>query len=325
MEHMSEQNRKAFLKGWEVYSRLYGPVMEPAFKDDTAARVKIVSALNRMYGKDLNAAISHLEDIRERCCYDADWAAWSFFVGLCFDMAGDTEHMLHCYNACISYEPAFYLPYLKAAMAEHAAADFEAAAEHYCRCLECLSKNSDSPGAEGKQAAAYTGLISCLTMMHRYGEAERLLKQSGAGSADFAAVGAVLYAAMGIRPKAEMQLARLEFQDEEQAAHVRALAEDILEGRDAHFHPLPVDDGKIKEFWPWFADNEKQLSAENIGQQLRSVFPFLERNAGLRVENEKKQIIFKDSYAMSLQLGYGKLIAACPQLIKENWCFAIEH
>ena len=321
---MSGFDKEAFQRAWELYGRLYGPIMEPAFKTDEQARLKLVYALNRMHGKQLNEAIAHLEDIRERCCYNEDWAAWSFFVGLCFDMAGDTEHMLHCYNACISYEPAFYMPYLKAAMAEHRGAEFEAAAEHYCLCLERLSENPDVPGMEGKQAVAYSSLISCLTMMHRYGEAERLLKQSGAGTADFAAVGAVLYAAMGIRPKAQMQLARLEIQDEEQAAHVRALTEDILEGKDAHFHALPVDDDSIENFWKCFGETEN-LDMEKLIRMLWEMLPFLEREPFAELNVEEKRIVFHDRYAMSLQYGYGKLLAACPQGIMQHWSFAVEH
>ena len=321
---MSEFDKEAFLKAWDFYKRLYGPIMEPAFKTDEQARLKLIYALNRMHGKQLNEAIAHLEDIRERCCYNEDWAAWSFFVGLCFDMAGDTEHMLHCYNACISYEPAFYMPYLKAAVAEHHAADFEAAAEHYCLCLERLSENPDVPGWEEKQAVAYSSLISCLTMMHRYSEAERLFKQAGVGSADFAAVGAVLYAAMGNRPKANVQLARVEIQDEEQAAHVRSLVDEILEGKDAHFHPLPVDDEKIAAFWQHF-ESAEGVNTEELAQQLADLFPFLERAVEIELKPEEKKIIFRDRFAMSLQYGYGKLLAACPQSIKASWSFAVEH
>lgn len=322
-KEQSSFDKEAFQRSWEFYSKIYGPILEPAFKDDSHARVKIISALNRMYGKDLNKAIEHLEDIRECCCYDADWAAWSFFVGLCFDMARDTEHMLHCYNACVSYEPKFYLPYLKLAVQEHRNADFDAAAEHYMTALEYLGEMEASQRVNDGVELAYSSLISCLTMMHRYREAEALLKQAGVGSASFAAVGAMLYAAMGNKQKAEVQLARLEIQDAEQAAQSREMVQDILNGKHPHFHSLPVDGEKIAEFWKWFGSNEANIDTENIGQQLWEVFDFLEREAAVQIEERK--IVFKDSYAMSLQLGYGKLIAACPDSLKENWSFSIEH
>ena len=323
-----------FKRSWQEYCKVFGPIMEPAYKNDIKSRMKLVEALNFISKRQLNDAVNALQEIREEGRCDADTAAWSFFIGFCFELAGRKEQMMHCYSASASFGHRFYKPYLKMAIVEHSDADFEAAAQHYEEAVICIGELPEEQRDNNSLELAYSSLISCLTMMHRYREAETLLKQAGVGSASFAAAGAVLYAALGNRQKANVQLARLEIQDEERAEHTRALVEQILSGEHAHFHPVPIEEEKIVEFWDWFASMEEDLkltddesAAYEIADKLKDSFSFLERDARLRLCGSEKgrQVILKDFYAIGLQQGYGRLLAACPEKLKEYWLFSIEH
>lgn len=305
--------------------------MEPAFKNDTDSRVKLLDALECIRNRQLNAAVELLQQIREKAVCDADTAAWSFFVGFCFELAGRKENMKHCYEASVSYGHNFYMPYLKLALMEHSNANFEAAREHYNSAIICLSKMEENKRDDKSLVKAWANLVSCLTMMHRYSEAEEILRQA-AGREGFEACGAVLYAALGKSQKCKALIEKIKEQSEEHAEELGLMTAKILDGSHPHFHPQPMEEGADKRFWQWFEENEEELRGEMeeilpriVGEALGEVFPFLEREAELRAERKGKSIklILKDRYAIGLQQGYGKLLSAAPEF--KDWSFAIEH
>ena len=316
---------------WQTWCKKFGPIMEPAYKNDPESRVKLTEALEYISQRQLNKAIESLQEIREKAICDADTAAWSFFVGFCFELAGRKENMKHCYEASIGLGHRFYLPHLKLALMEHGDANFEAAYEHYSNAIVCLGETEAVYGDSASLLKAWRGLVSCLTMMHRYSEAEELYLQAE-GQEDMDTCGAVLYAALGKRQKSLGLLEIVETKRPEQAESLRQMTEQILDGSHPHFHPQPMPAGAIERFWQWFCDNEEELRGEMeetlaplVAEQLKEVISFLERDAELRAERKGKTIrlYLKDRYAIALQQAYGRLINSAPAF--EDWSFAIEH
>ena len=328
-----DENR-SFQQRWQGYCRRFGPIMEPAFKNDMPSRLKLLDALDFISSRQLNKAVDCLQEIREKAVNDDDTAAWSFFIGFCFELAGQREHMMHCYIASASFGHSFYMPYLKMAIAEHAEADFAAAREDYLSAMSCLGQMSAEEMDNQALLRAWTGLVSCLTMMHRYSEAEEIMKQGDEKHPRMAPAAAVLYAALGNRQKAEDFLRSIEKLDAEQAKITAELTSRILDGSHPHFHPQQIENQSLLDFWACFEENSKELKsmeetelAEKLSEQLSKIYPFMGRPVQLRAESseEKTKVFLKDCYAIGLQQGFGKLLNMRPKSLDGEWSFAIEH
>ena len=323
-----------FLQRWQAYCRRFGAIMEPAFKDDMPSRMKLLEALDHIASRQLNKAVDCLQEIREQAVNDADTAAWSFFIGYCFELAGQREHMMHCYRASASFEHSFYMPYLKMAVAEQAEADFAAAKEDYMMAMSCLGQMEESEMDKQALIRAWTGLVSCLTMMHRYSEAEDILKQGDTKHPRMAPAAAVLYAALANRQKTEEYISQIQKHDTEQANITAELTAQILAGTHPHFHPQQIDNKAVAAFWEWFEKNaaemertEESVLPEKLSEQLRGIYPFMGRPVQLRAsrKGQKIEIFLKDCYAIGLQQGFGRLLNMKPESIGKEWSFAIEH
>ncbi|MBQ5671846.1 MAG: hypothetical protein IIV43_05780, partial [Oscillospiraceae bacterium] len=84
----------ALWQSWEVHRQAFGPILEPAFEENPQVRVLLINALNYISRRDIKHGLEILKKIREYCIYDEDMAAWTFFVGLCFDVVGAQKQML---------------------------------------------------------------------------------------------------------------------------------------------------------------------------------------------------------------------------------------
>lgn len=204
---------EALRQSWEVHRQAFGPILEPAFVENPQVRIHLINALNHISRREVQRGLELLQEIRPHCLYDEDKAAWTFLVGLCYEMGGAKAQMLQWYADAAKFGHRFYLPYLKLAKAAHSGAQFEAARGYYETAIECLLEMSEAERSEMILGSAYTNLTSCLTMLHDYEgalrawhKAQRCPQQPGAD-----ATAAILYAAMG--------------DAEATARHIRALAE----------------------------------------------------------------------------------------------------
>lgn len=233
MENL-ENARDSLEYSWEVHRQAFGPILEPAFVENPQVRIPLIDALNHISRRQVTRGLEILQSIQEHCIYDEDKAAWTFFVGLCFEMAGRTEKMLQWYEAAGKYGHHFYLPYLKIAKAAHQAAQFEKAWNYYTIAISCLLEMRE---VEDILGSAYTNLTSCLTMLHRYAQAEQAWHtaqqyplQPGA-----AATGAILYAAMGHAEQCQAYIEQLKERFPAWVAQTQAMTQQILSGRHPHF------------------------------------------------------------------------------------------
>lgn len=222
----------ALQHNWEVHRQAFGPILEPAFQENPQVRLLVIRALNHISRREVKQGMEVLKEIQQYCIYEEDKAAWAFFVGLCFEMGGATKQSLEWYEKAGQIGHSFYLPYLKLAKAAHGSAQFEQAKGYYETAIACLLEMPEAEKDEEILGAAYTNLTSCLTMLHRYPEAERAWQtaqrypaQPGAD-----ATGAILYAAMGDRNKTEHYICCLREHYPAWVLQTQQMTQQILDG-----------------------------------------------------------------------------------------------
>ena len=339
-------NSPKFQKSWQVHMNAFGPILEPAFKENYQARVHLTAALNEISGGKLKQGFEKLRKLGDTCVTNEDKAAWLFFMGLCFKMAGETGSMFRYYGMAEEMGHKFYLPYLEMAKAAHGEAVFDDAAGYYFKAMQCLeeSENDKFFGVHSKNtllASVGTNFASCLTMMHKYDAAEAELARAEEllpTQPGRSATKAILYAAMGRAEDVASCLEALKSEAPMMLAQTQKMTDEILTGKHAHFAAIEPADGEIENFWAWFCENEEKLRAfiesgetdgffKLIQPALAKPFPFINRTPELGIEKKdgKTEVSLVDFYTVSLAEGYKKLIEACPEAVKEHWSFEIVH
>lgn len=338
--------RKAFekpdvRKSWEAHMKAFGPILEPAFADNLQARIHLTAALNFISTRNLAQALVKLKALQKAVSNDADKAALLFCLGLYGEMAGSQEQMLAYYTYANQCGHKFYLPYLKVAKFYLNGRMCREAEENFRKAIDSFTATGLSDGDKIILGSAYTNLASCLTMQHRYEEAEDALATSRSIYPDApgrAAAEAVLYAIRGDASRTEESLAVLKTQDENVYAAVKKNTDGILAGTDPMFFEVPVDEEKIAAFWQWFAGYEAEMKTlldkekydeglTPVAKQLLVAFPFLEEIPNVALgKNDKGYVVeLKDYYAVAIAAAYEKLLADCPEDILSRWQFAIAH
>lgn len=230
----------ALRRSWEIHRQAFGPILEPAFVENQQVRILLINALNHISRREVKRGMELLKEIHPHCIYDEDKAAWTFFVGLCFEMGGAREQMLQWYENAGKFGHRFYLPYLKLAKAAHSAAQFQKAAGYYKTAIDCLLEMSENDQDETILGSACTNLTSCLTMLHQYTDAEKawMAAQKYPLQPGADATAAILYAAMGNKEKTAAHIEQLKVKLPAWVAQTEEMTRQILEGT----HPaFPVE------------------------------------------------------------------------------------
>lgn len=329
----------AVQKSWRVHTQAFGPILEPAFVENYQARIHLTNALNHMSKRDLKGGLQKLNLIEKDCESDADKAAWLFCMGLCMEMAGMKEEMVSFYQNAGKFGHGFYLPYLKVAKTAHNDAVFEVAKENYESAIRCLCEGDAVAQNQMIIGSVYANYASCLTMMHRYDDAEAALQRSCEILPHLqgrAASEAILAAAKGESEKALSIVAQIKEQEPTVFPMTNKMVTEILEKKHPHFASVDMKDGWEAEFWTWFAENEgeflRNLEAEDyasvfaaVQPKLKEFFPFMERDLEFAFEKKENgyNLVFADFFMVSLTEAYRDLIEAVPASISERWSFEI--
>lgn len=326
-EEMYDQAESALKHSWEIHKQVFGTILEPAFKDDPQVRISLIAALNHISHRDIKRGMEVLYSIKNACICNEDKAAWAFCVGLSFDMIGAKKQMTVWYKEAEKYGHGFYLPYLKIAKTAHENAKYDEAHKYYMIAIDCLKKNDFSSNKPILLASAYSNHISCLTMMHRYKDAELELNNVSSIMPESISVAAVLYAAIGNADMVSNLLKALKAKLPELGENTEKMTELILMGAHPHFSVVPVEPFNISTFWNWFCENSSCIDEKSLSEQLIMAFPFMNREPGpeIRINGSKKMIVFHDFYAVGLHYGYSQLIRECPAEISDEWTFTIVH
>jgi len=238
-ENNFEMAQQALQRSWEIHCQAFGPILKPAFEENQQVRIPLIAALNHISRREIQQGMEKLKEIQEFCIYDEDRAAWTFFVGLCFEMAGSRKHMRKWYADSAKYHHRFYLPYLKLAKAAVEDKDFKQAKDYFEIGIACMLQMPENEQDEVILGSSYTNLASCLTMLHQYEAAEMAWKaaQQYTTQPGAPAVAAVLYAAMGDRVQSEAYLKKLEKSHPAMAQQTQIAVQKILDGT----HPVFLD------------------------------------------------------------------------------------
>ena len=327
-------NSQEFQKSWDAHMQAFGPILEPAFAEDYQTRVHLTAALNIISNRNINGGLKKLKSLQDKCKNDTDKAALLFFMGVCFEMAGQQEQMLECYTYANEYEHGFYLPYLKVARVFLDERNYDKAEENFRRVFHCL--DTAEPNEQGRLilSSAYTNYATCMTMMHRYEEAEKALSKAkklypnalGRESAE-----AVLHAIRGNTEQMEKCLETLKKYDPEMFDDAKKSTEKILTRTDPLFYEIAVDDTKITDFWCWFKACEAELLLKlerqeyeevinSVAEQLFIAFPFLDEQPpyiGLSRDNDGYVVVLHDMYVTAVMNAYEKLLQARQAVVGE--------
>lgn len=312
---------KKIQESWVVHQRAFGPILDVAFKDDYQARIHLCAALNFISRQKVKEGLNKLQSLQKHCDKDEDFAAWYFFMGLAFEVAGAKEQMIACYREAGKYHHQFYLPYLKVAKIAHQDGVFDIAKEYYLEALNCTNEPNIL-------ASIYTNLASALTMMHDYDKAEEMFEKSE--SLLVTQVGrnvgkAILYAARRDENKVKELLVNIKYESPNMYEQAKEETEKILTNKHPHFSEVEIDEEKISEFWTWFKNqsftNPEQLIT-SLQTKLNEMFEFLHKEVELGYDQETNTIIFVDSYAVALRQYYQAMIEACDV---DSYHFIIEH
>ncbi len=211
VEKMAEKafESEAFQKSWQMHERAFGPILLPAFTDSMAARVHLTNALNHISRRETGRGIELLEKIEPACQNDADHAAWNFFMGLAYEMAGDLEGMGKWYAFAIDYRPPFYLPYLKLAKYQHQKGALDASEKNFEKAIMCLQNAEKTEQNTVILASTYANFAATLVHLKDYARAKEMLLLSESLIPVLAGrdgTWAILYACLGDRENAEKYL-----------------------------------------------------------------------------------------------------------------------
>lgn len=330
-----EGAQQAMQRSWNIHMQAFGPILSEAFKGNIEARAALTAALNHISRQNVKRGLELLRALKDHCRCSADLAAWAFFVGLCFEIAGKPELMRRWYLESDRFGHRFALPQLKLARLYHREARFDEAEKFYRKAIACLNESESADKAQ--LSAAYTNLCSCLTMMHRFDEAldawQAALSLPGRPGAE--ACAAILHAARGEKQKSMEYIAALKKTAPEslfsQTMETVAL---ILSGKHAHFSKAPIDRAAAERFWLWFIENRQAVAAgdeaalSHAARLIEKVFPFLNKPLPapvIKSDGGRINLLFSDSYAVGLHYGYASLLELCPRELEGDWRFEIVH
>jgi len=330
-----------FQKSWEIHMRAFGPILAPAFAEDYQAKVHLCAALNHISTKNIPQALVKLKQLDKHCVTDADKTAMLFFLGLFCEASGNQEQMIALYSRANEFAHRFYLPYLKVAKFFLDNHDYEKAEENYRAAIDCFAATGLGQQEKLILGSAYTNLASCLTMMHRYGEADAALATSRSLYPDApgrVAVEAILFAVRGDSEQANARLAALKDFSPEGYRLIKEGIDKILSGTDPLFFAVPIEEGSIAGFWDWFIPYSDTMKAmldrqeyeeaiAPVAQKLLETFPFLEEVPYVALgQNDAGYVLeLKDMYAVGVMDAYDRLLKACPEEVTSRWQFSVVH
>lgn len=337
-------NSPRFQQSWQVHMQAFGPILLPAYDGCYTAKVHLTNILNKISVGDVNGARAVMETLEKSCGCDKpeEKALMAFLQGLCCEVSGDKMRMFSMYVEAGYHHHRFYLPHLKCAKFAQESGQLDIALAEYSKALPLIREMPDGPGRARLLGSTLTNTASCLTYMHRYQDAEALLKDARQTGpvARIESVEAVLYAATGRKDDMENALSSLT--NDPEYAHICELVRGILDGQDPHFTAQPVNAEAVAAFWQWFAENEAHLLSlynqqdeelpeefvDLVCDHMNPCFPFEHPPVELGSVQDAdipEVIFFTNSFNRSVNAGYGTIIEACPADLASRWNFTAER
>lgn len=338
-------NSPRFQQAWQVHMQAFGPILAPAYEGCYTAKVHLINILNKISVGDVNGARTVLATLTRSCGCDtpAEKALSDFLFGLCYEVAGDKMAMFGMYHMAGQHGHRFYLPHLKCARFAHESGQLDIALTEYFKAIAIIRDMPEGAERAKLLGSTLTNAASCMTYMHRYQDAEALLKEARQTGpvARIETVEAVLLAALDREEEMEACLVALAEADDPAYDHILDLVTKIINGQDPHFTPQPVNEEAIAAFWQWFEEKEgsllelynqrdEELPDEfltHMTGHLLPCFPFEHPPVEIAAHEEDNtpELYFSDGYHRAVAEGLRQLFSACPAGIAARWTFTIEH
>ena len=344
----NDKVRKGFEDSWYIHCRMFDDILEPAFKDDTASRLELTAALNFISRGEISKGLKKLDKLFEFCETDEDFAAFYFFMGVCYERMGMSLNAGMFFAESAKREPAFYMVYLMLAKCLHSEKRYEAALGAYIHTLDVIEKSPkkyEIPAVreEPLLGSIHGNMANCPIMMRRYDEAEYELYEAARYKYEPPMINltwAALYAATDRRQLAREKMGALRSELPELESATVLMIQEILEQKNPRFYLKPVDPKLLTGFWAWFEEIEPRLRFPAEGSEPADAFRELqERLCGLfncadsteqprfelSPEGGKTALSFFDNYNLTFEIWLGRLADTAPKSLKENWSFYSVH
>ena len=338
-------NSPKFQQAWQVHMQSFGPILEPAYPGCFTAKIHLVDLLNTISRGDIDKANVIMERLFRSCGCDtsAENALRCFLLGLCYEVSGNKMAMFGMYNMAGHHGHRFYLPHLKCAKFAHESSQLDIALAEYFKALAIIRDMPDSAERTKLLGSVLTNTASCMTYMHRYQDAEALLKEARQTGpmARIEAVEAVLFAALDREEEMEACLVALAEADDPAYDHILDLVTDIINGYDPHFTVQPVNAEAVAAFWQWFKEKEGSLLdlynqrdeelpeefTSLICEHLEPCFPFEHPPVEIAAheDDQAPELYFSDGYNLAVAEGLHQVFSACSADTASRWTFTIEH
>ena len=338
--------RKAYEDSWYVHARMFGDIMEPAFTDDMASRLELVAALNYMSRNEISRGINKLSRLMGACKTDDDFAAWYFFMGVCYERARMPDRASIMYAESAKREPQFYMVYLLLAKCLHECKHYETAVAGYIHALELVMerpRKDEVPVVrdEPLMGSIHGNMANCLVMMRRYDEAEyELYEAEGLGYTPpyMNLTWAMLFAATDRKQQARERMAVLREKMPEVESKSVLTIEEILAQKNPRFALRKLEVSKLEEFWAWFVTKEADMRAmlrgrfginpfTEMNDRLQEIFGFNGEQVVFNISRDGHKVClsFFDNYNLTLEIWLEKLVDLAPKQLREKWSFYAVH
>lgn len=338
--------KAAFDEAWYLHARMFGEIMEPAFVGESAARFQLVSALNLISRGEVFMGMKRLDRLYEYCRTDDDYAAWGFFMGLCFEKMGFRDRAAVLLSESAQREPEFYMVYLMLAKCLHEEKHYEAALSNYIQTLERVLNRPQRDEVPAVRTEPLVGSIhgnmaACLIMMRHYDEAEYELYEAesfGYSPPMLDLSWAMLYAATDRKQLARRKMAALRRALPEVEARYALAVEEIIARKNPRFALQKPELLVLGGFWEWFSgEQERFLEAFKLGvglpgfgaleDKLREIFYHNGETVrfSLSRDGSKTCISFFDNYNLTYEIWLDKLIELAPKELRDRWSFYAVH
>ena len=338
--------RDSFDTAWYVHCRMFGDILEPAFADDAAARLELTAVLNLLTRGQTFSGLRKLEKLHRCCETDEDYAAWFFFMGVCYDRMGMHGQAAVMLTQSAKYEPQFYMVYLMLAKFLHSEKDYDAALGTYMHTIEKVEdkpKRDTVPMVRDEPliGSIHGNMANCLVMMRRFDDAEYELYEAERFGYDQPMLNltwAALYAATDRKQLAREKMTKLREELPDVESSTVLMIQEILKQKNSRFYPQKVDATKLDEFWRWFSEHEKEICSALDGRASQLVFAQLQNQLNGIFEGKgempqfnfsrdgrKRGLSFRDNYNLTFEIWLEKLADCAPEGLREDWSFYAVH
>jgi len=332
MDNYDELKKKAknsenYKKWHRIHAQPFGEIYEKAFLENDEAQITLTSALTDISERNFSKGLTKLNTLLPLCLTELDTASINYFIGLCYELMGDTDKMEKSYKRLLatSVKPEVILqfsPYYRTGKMAQGVAECDTAIYYYTKAMELYDNRSLSKQSREKASQIVYDMATVLLFSHKYEDALYFLdlseKYCGDKNESRDYVRAVLYALLG-KLKASNDLK--DGLSPYLKLNCTTITKNIINKCDLHYFAVPQIRKGYNSFWSSMEENKEGIMAiigvgkideaeKIISEALTKLFPFAKRRVECRLFFESDRIIakFKNYFIKTLEAEENALI-----------------